>query len=225
MDRSQAQAFIRKMREEIRRRESEAPSGGLPHLSSGFPPLDALLPGGGFPAGRITELTGTIASGKTTLALLALARATRSGKLAAFVDPTNELYPPAALALGAELSRLLIVRPPDPSLCLRVAGMLARSGTFAGLAVDLDPAPGLHPAGTPAWSKGVGAAGGRRLLEAAEAGRAAIILLSKEPSSLDVTLRISVERSGEEELLLVLERSRMGPPGKTSRGMLQRGNP
>ena len=126
MEPSKAQALLAKLREDIRRRES-ATSPDRPVLPSGFPALDALLPGGGFPAGRVVELTGTPASGKTTLALLAIAQATRSGRLAAFVDPRDELYPPAARALGADLSRLLVVRPRQAELAVRAAALLARS--------------------------------------------------------------------------------------------------
>jgi hypothetical protein len=99
MEPSKAQALIAKLRDEIARRQT-CGSSDRPVLPSGFAPLDALLPGGGFPQGRVVELCGPPASGKTTLALLALSQATRSGQLAAFVDPAGELYPPAARALG-----------------------------------------------------------------------------------------------------------------------------
>ncbi|HEY3447573.1 MAG TPA: recombinase RecA [Myxococcales bacterium] len=207
MESSKAQALIAKLRDEISRRQT-AGSPDRPVLRSGFAPLDALLPGGGFPLGRVVELCGPPASGKTTLALLALAQATRGGQLAAFVDPAGELYPPAARALGADLSRLLVVRPREEELAARATALLARSRAFAAVVADLPRLVG--PAGP--WS--------RRLLEAAEAGRAAVVVLSGAPTGLDASVRISVSRSTEAELVLTVERNRMGPPGRTARGRL-----
>lgn len=207
MEPSKAQALIRRLREEIRRRET-APAADRPVLPSGFGPLDSLLPGGGFPAGRVVELCGPPASGKTTLALLAVAQATRQGGLTAFIDPSSELYPPAAQALGADLSRLLVVRPKDGASAVRAAGLLARSKAFTAVVADVPRLEG--PAGP--WS--------RRLLEAAEIGRAAVILLAETPSGLDASLRIAVERSEEVEVSLRVDRSRMGPPGRSARGRL-----
>lgn len=207
MEPSKAQALIARLRDEIRRRETGA-SAERPVLPSGFAPLDALLPGGGFPLGRVVELCGAPASGKTTLALLAVAQATRTGRLAAFVDPSGELYPPAARALGADLSRLLVVRPREPSLAARAAALLARSKAFAAVVADLPRLDG--PAGP--WS--------RRLLEAAETGRAALVVLCQAPTGLDASVRVSVARDEESELSLVVERNRMGPPGRSARGRL-----
>ncbi|HCF62420.1 MAG TPA: recombinase RecA, partial [Myxococcales bacterium] len=69
MDPAKAQAVIGQLRDEIRRREASLPQASLGALASGYAPLDGLLPGGGFPLGRVVELTGARASGKTTLAL------------------------------------------------------------------------------------------------------------------------------------------------------------
>jgi recombination protein RecA len=211
MERSHAEAMIARLREEIRRREASPSLNGAGSLASGHAALDGLLPGGGFPAGRVTELYGTRASGKTTLALMALAKAMTGGGLVSFVDPAHELFPPAAQALGADLKRLLIVRPEQASLALRAAALLARSGAFLAVAVDLAPvAPGLKP------SVLTKATTSRRLLEAAQTGRAAVILLSEEPSGLDATLRVRVERRSESQLTLTLERSRLGASGRSA---------
>jgi hypothetical protein len=209
MDTAKAQAVIAGLREEIRRRESSLSHAGLGCVPSGFEALDSLLPGGGFPRGRVVELSGARASGKLSLALMALARATRSGSLVAFVDPLRELYPPAARALGADLSKLLVVRPEEPGLCIRVASLLARSKAFGAVALDA-AALGGQPQGPLS----------RRLLEAAETGRAALIVLCEGPSGLDATLRISVERASETELELCVERSRLGPPGRSAHAVL-----
>lgn len=209
MARPDAQALLDQLREEIRRLQAAPPSGTPGVLTTGFAPLDQLLPGGGIPLGRVLELTGEKASGKTTLALMALARATSEGKLAAFVDASGELYPPAAEALGVDLSRLLIVRPKDPSLTVRITSLLARSGAFAAVVADLAEDRAL-PRGPV----------GRRLLDAAETGRTAVLLVSGVQSALDPSIRISVERTGEATLSLLVERNRLGPPGRSSRGEL-----
>ncbi len=206
MDRAQAQNVIDRLRAEIRRREAAPAASGAGVLASGLSALDALLPGGGFMRGKVVELCGEPACGKTTLALSALARATARGELCAFVDPAGQLYPPAARALGAELSRLLWVRPGDLEGALRAAGLLARCRAFAAVALDLGASPLRQPG--PA---------SRKLLEAAEAGRAGVIVLSQGRSGLDATLRLSVERSGAGQLAVAVERSRLGPPGKAAR--------
>ncbi len=202
MDRAKTQQLISQLREEIRRREKS--SSWRPVAPSGFAPLDNLLPGGGFPAGRIVELTGTPASGKTTLAFMAMGKQTKAGRLVAYVDSSGELYPPAIQALGVELSRLLIVYPcesGESGASLRITSMLARSQAFAVVAAEISPCNKLP--GPPS----------RRLLEAAEAGNTAVILLCNTPSGLDSSFRIAVERTQETEVSLLVERSRMGPPG------------
>src|SRR5512147_2512179 len=93
--------LIEDLRERIRRIAFEA---------TGLPEVDALLPGGGFPRGALSEIAGGPGSGKTALCLAAMARAMRGEGLGAFVDGRGELYPPAAAALGVDLGRLLVVR-------------------------------------------------------------------------------------------------------------------
>ena len=83
----------------------------LATLRTGVEEVDALLPSGGFPLGQAVELCGEAASGRTSLALRAVASAHREQRLCAWVDGPKELYPPAAAAMGVDLSRLLIVRP------------------------------------------------------------------------------------------------------------------
>jgi protein ImuA len=142
------QEVLEELRRRIRgieRRPARRP--GL--LPSGRPEVDARLPGGGFPCGALVDLAGGPASGKTLVALSTLREAQRGRGLAAFVDGRDELYPPAARALGIELPRLLIVRP-GPSGGRRDEGaggealpglwaaeVLLGSGAFAAVAVDV----------------------------------------------------------------------------------------
>ena len=104
------QEVLEELRRQIRRMERR-PARREGVLACGRPEVEALLPGGGFPRGSLSSLCGGPASGKTGVALSALREAQAGGGLAAFVDGRGELYPPAALALGVDLARLLIVRP------------------------------------------------------------------------------------------------------------------
>ena len=88
-----------------------APSG----LSTGHEGLDALLPGGGWARGALTELlVAREGLGELSLLLPALARLTHQGTWTACIGPPHLPYAPALAAAGLELSRLLVVRPADP---------------------------------------------------------------------------------------------------------------
>src|SRR5512137_2484370 len=104
------QEVLEELRHQIRRLERR-PARREGVLACGRPEVEALLAGGGFARGALSALCGGPASGKTGVALSALREAQGEGGLAAFVDGRGELYPPAALALGVNLARLLIVRP------------------------------------------------------------------------------------------------------------------
>lgn len=127
---------VEQLRAEIRRIEGR-PVVSARFLPSGRSAVDAQLTGGGFKCGAISQLVGTRASGKTTIALSAIAQATRHGGVAAFVDGAHDLYPPAARALGVVLERLLIVRPPSLALSLWAVEVLVASGAFRVVAVQL----------------------------------------------------------------------------------------
>ena len=87
--------------------------------------------------GQVIELSGEAASGRTSLALRAIAAATREKRLTAYVDGPGELYPPVVAGMGVDLERLLIVRPKAPKQLSWTAVQLARSGAFACVALDL----------------------------------------------------------------------------------------
>jgi protein ImuA len=131
-------ALLARLRDEIKRLERR-PARRVGQVACGLASIDALLPGG-FPCGALSELRGGPSSGKTAVALSTMARLPR-GALAAFIDGRGELYPPAAAALGVDLERLLIVRPPDGEegfrLALWAAEALLGSGAFAAVAVEL----------------------------------------------------------------------------------------
>jgi hypothetical protein len=113
-------------------------------LGSGFAALDGALSWAGFPRGAVSELCGAASSGKTAVALTAIAAHTAAGGLAVWIDGTGQLFPPTAAALGVALDRLLVVRPaadlPPDALAAAAAQageIVARSGAFAVIAIDL----------------------------------------------------------------------------------------
>ncbi len=84
-------------------------------ISSGALTLDLAL-GGGLPKGRVIEIYGPESSGKTTLALHAVAEVQRNGGVAAFVDAEHALDPTYAAALGVDIANLLVSQPDLPML-------------------------------------------------------------------------------------------------------------
>ena len=122
-----------------RLRTGAAPNetGALPRLATGIAAVDALL-GGGFPRGRLTEITGPLSSGRTSLALAVVAAATRAGEIAAVVDGADAFDPAAAAAAGVDLSRVLWARPSRSREALRCAERLLEARGFGVVVLDLD---------------------------------------------------------------------------------------
>lgn len=105
-------------------------------IPSGSISLDAALGIGGFPRGRISEVYGQEASGKTTLALHAIAEAQRLGGKAAFIDAEHALDPTYASALGVNVDELLISQPDYGEQALEIAEILVRSGAVDIIVID-----------------------------------------------------------------------------------------
>jgi recombination protein RecA len=105
-------------------------------VSTGSLGLDVALGIGGLPRGRIVEIYGPESSGKTTLALHAIAEAQRTGGTAAFVDAEHALDPIYARKLGVNIDELLISQPDTGEQALEIADTLVRSGAIDVLVVD-----------------------------------------------------------------------------------------
>ena len=105
-------------------------------ISTGSLGLDIALGIGGFPKGRIIEIYGPESSGKTTLALHAVAEAQKQGGNCAFVDAEHALDPIYAKKLGVDLDELLISQPDAGEQALEIADTLVRSGAIDVLVVD-----------------------------------------------------------------------------------------
>ncbi len=108
----------------------------IPAISTQSLPLDLAIGIGGFPKGRIVEIYGPEASGKTTLCLHVIAEAQKTGGNVAFIDAEHALNPERALAIGVDLEKLLIAQPDYGEQALEIAETLIRSGGIDVLVVD-----------------------------------------------------------------------------------------
>lgn len=105
-------------------------------ISTGALNLDIALGIGGVPRGRVVEIYGPEASGKTTLALSIVAEAQKSGGEAAFIDAEHALDPVYARKLGVDIDNLLVSQPDTAEQALEIAEMLVRSGALDVIVVD-----------------------------------------------------------------------------------------
>jgi recombination protein RecA len=190
-----------------------APRTHLAVLRTGVAAVDALLPGGGFPLGQVVELWGSAASGRTRLALRAVAEAHRALRLAAYVDGAGELYPPALSALGVNPARLLWVCPPGgpssaerrPSSQLGWAALqLLRSGAFVCVVLDLTHTGHRLPPQTT-----------KRLLDAASHAGGLLLLLTPEETPGDGSLRLRMT-AGSRGVHVEVVRSRQGMTARSA---------
>src|SRR4051812_13018408 len=105
-------------------------------IPTGSIALDVALGVGGLPRGRVIEIYGPESSGKTTVALHAVASAQRAGGIAAFIDAEHALDPEYAKALGVDTDALLVSQPDTGEQALEIADMLIRSGAIDILVID-----------------------------------------------------------------------------------------
>ncbi len=108
----------------------------IPIIPTGSLSLDIALGVGGYPRGRIIEIFGLEASGKTTLALHAIAEAQKEGGVALFIDAEHALDPRYAEKLGVNLDELYISQPDTGEQALEIAENLVRSGAIDVIVVD-----------------------------------------------------------------------------------------
>ncbi len=113
--------------------ETRAALGIIP---TGAIALDVALGIGGLPRGRVVEIYGPESSGKTTVALHAVANAQASGGIVAFIDAEHALDPDYAKALGVDTDALLVSQPDSGEQALEIADMLVRSGALDLIVID-----------------------------------------------------------------------------------------
>ena len=105
-------------------------------IPTGSIALDIALGIGGLPRGRIVEIYGPESSGKTTVALHAIANAQKAGGIAAFIDAEHALDPEYAKKLGVDIDALLVSQPDTGEQALEIMDMLIRSGALDVIVVD-----------------------------------------------------------------------------------------
>ena len=105
-------------------------------ISTGSISLDTALGIGGFPKGRIIEIYGPESSGKTTLAIHAIAEAQKKGGIAAFIDAEHAFDPVYARKLGVDVDNLLVSQPDNGEQALEIADNLIRSGAIDIIVID-----------------------------------------------------------------------------------------
>ncbi|MBL0173646.1 MAG: hypothetical protein IPP90_23755 [Gemmatimonadaceae bacterium] len=165
-------------------------AAGIP-WATGITPLDAAL-GGGIPRGRITEVVGTLASGKTALLRQVVSRVLRTGGWVAWIDARRTLAAAPWAGLG---ERLVMVRPRDGKRSAWCADLLLRSGVFALVVID----------GAPALSR----VHGVRLAQLARERDAACVVLQHEarPSRVSGAVRLRLEPMSAKPLPLRRQRT------------------
>jgi recombination protein RecA len=117
-------------------RMSDRPQVAVGAVSTGSLALDLALGIGGLPRGRIVEIYGPEASGKTTLVYHVMAEAQRRGGICAFIDAEHAMDPAYARRIGVDIDQLLVSQPDTGEQALEIAELLIRSGALDVVAVD-----------------------------------------------------------------------------------------
>lgn len=128
IDRQYGKGAVMRLGDERRPPIEAIPTGSLA--------LDVALGVGGLPRGRVIEIYGPESSGKTTVALHAVASAQKAGGIAAFIDAEHALDPVYAKALGVDTDNLLVSQPDTGEQALEIADMLIRSGALDIIVID-----------------------------------------------------------------------------------------
>ncbi len=114
----------------------DRPDENYEAISTGSISLDTALGIGGFPKGRIIEIYGPESSGKTTLAIHAIAESQKKGGIAAFIDAEHAFDPVYARKLGVDIDNLLVSQPDNGEQALEIADNLIRSGAIDIIVID-----------------------------------------------------------------------------------------
>ncbi len=117
-------------------RLGERPVAQMAVIPTGSIALDVALGVGGLPRGRVVEVYGPESSGKTTVALHAVANVQKAGGIAAFIDAEHALDPEYARALGVDTDALLVSQPDTGEQALEITDMLVRSGALDIIVID-----------------------------------------------------------------------------------------
>src|SRR3954462_1912270 len=128
IDKQYGKGSVMRLGDEVRAPIEVIPTGSIA--------LDLALGIGGLPRGRVVEIYGPESSGKTTVALHAIANAQAAGGICAFIDAEHALDPDYAARLGVDTDSLLVSQPDNGEQALEIADMLVRSGALALIVID-----------------------------------------------------------------------------------------
>ena len=128
IDKSYGKGSVMRLGDEVRQPIAVIPTGSIA--------LDVALGIGGLPRGRVVEIYGPESSGKTTVALHAVANAQKAGGIAGFIDAEHALDPEYAKKLGVDTDQLLVSQPDTGEQALEIADMLIRSGALDIIVID-----------------------------------------------------------------------------------------
>ncbi|WP_137121518.1 recombinase RecA [Segeticoccus rhizosphaerae] len=128
IEKAHGKGAVMRLGDEVRAPMEVIPTGSIA--------LDVALGIGGLPRGRVVEIYGPESSGKTTVALHAVANAQKAGGIAAFIDAEHALDPDYAKKLGVDTDALLVSQPDTGEQALEIADMLIRSGAIDIIVVD-----------------------------------------------------------------------------------------
>ncbi|GAA3549381.1 recombinase RecA [Microlunatus spumicola] len=128
IDKQYGKGSVMRLGDEVRVPIETIPTGSIA--------LDVALGIGGLPRGRVIEIYGPESSGKTTVALHAVANAQAAGGICAFIDAEHALDPDYAARLGVDTDSLLVSQPDNGEQALEIADMLVRSGALALIVID-----------------------------------------------------------------------------------------
>ncbi len=128
IEKQHGKGSVMRLGDEVRQPIQVIPTGSIA--------LDVALGVGGLPRGRVVEIYGPESSGKTTVALHAVANAQRAGGICAFIDAEHALDPDYAKALGVDTDSLLVSQPDNGEQALEIADMLVRSGALTLVVID-----------------------------------------------------------------------------------------
>src|SRR6188768_2178439 len=128
IEKNHGKGSVMRLGDEVRQPISVIPTGSIA--------LDVALGIGGLPRGRVVEIYGPESSGKTTVALHAIANAQAEGGICAFIDAEHALDPEYARRLGVDTDSLLVSQPDNGEQALEIADMLIRSGALSLIVID-----------------------------------------------------------------------------------------
>src|SRR5262245_61627728 len=167
--RAELDQLLRHLGSEVRRGGDPGEPAGAA-LATGIPALDLLL-GGGLARGRLSEIHGPVSSGRTSVALALLARASEAGEVVAVVDGADAFHPASARSAGVRLDRVLWARPPGVAEAVRASERLLQARGFAAVLLDAS----MRDA---EW-QALPAAVWQRLTRAAAAGGTALVVVAR----------------------------------------------